>query len=96
MKHHELKIWPVFFEAIFVGHKKCEFRINDRDFQVGDLLILREYHPQTESFTGREIHKYVSHMLELLDFSPGYVILSLSDFPLDAFSFTGAQHEAEY
>lgn len=96
MKHHELKIWPVFFEAVLVGYKKCEFRINDRNFQLGDLLILREYSPETQSFTGRVLRKYVSHILELLDLSPGYVILSLSDFPVCAFEFTGIQHESEY
>jgi site-specific DNA-cytosine methylase len=42
---HELKTWPSYFEAILRGEKRHECRLNDRDFAVGDVLVLREWDP---------------------------------------------------
>lgn len=49
----ELKILPEHFAAVKRGVKKSELRYNDRDYAVGDMLILREY-TGTE-YTGRRI-----------------------------------------
>lgn len=38
---HQLKTDPEVFDAVASGAKTFEFRRNDRDFQVGDDLILR-------------------------------------------------------
>lgn len=43
MKTHELKTWSQYFEAIIAGEKTFELRKNDRDFKVGDKLLLKEY-----------------------------------------------------
>ena len=43
MKQHELKTWGQYFQAIVSGEKTFELRKNDRDFQVGDKLLLKEY-----------------------------------------------------
>jgi hypothetical protein len=48
---HALKTWPAPFEAMRVGRKTFEYRLNDRDFQVGDCLVLQEYNPETDSLT---------------------------------------------
>jgi hypothetical protein len=51
MKTHYLKTWPEYFQAIKSGEKKAELRLNDRDFKVGDELVLQEYDPGgTEHF----------------------------------------------
>jgi len=42
---HELKTWPGYFERIVNGSKTFEIRRNDRGFQAGDVLRLREYEP---------------------------------------------------
>ena len=42
---HELKIWPKFFARVVDGSKPFEVRRNDRDFQTGDFVLLREYDP---------------------------------------------------
>lgn len=40
---HELKVVPPYFEALFTERKNFEVRRNDRGFQAGDVLHLREY-----------------------------------------------------
>lgn len=45
MKMHELKILPEYFEKVLDGSKTFELRKDDRGFNVGDILILREYIP---------------------------------------------------
>lgn len=42
---HELKCRPEYFSRVASGQKTFEIRRNDRDFQVGDILILKEYEP---------------------------------------------------
>lgn len=44
-KTHELKCHPNEFDAILRGDKTVEMRLNDRDYQTGDTLHLREYDP---------------------------------------------------
>lgn len=39
---HELKILPEYFNEIMYGRKKFEVRFNDRNFKVGDTLLLKE------------------------------------------------------
>lgn len=51
MATHELKCWPKFFEAIRDGSKTFEIRKDDRDYRVGDMLVLREWNPLTEAYT---------------------------------------------
>lgn len=60
---HALKIWPQYFERIYQGEKKFEVRVNDRDYQVGDILDLNEYDPTTKSFTGRSLPRRVGYIL---------------------------------
>lgn len=43
MKIHELKILPEYFDAVISGRKRFEIRKNDRDYKVGDQLILKEW-----------------------------------------------------
>lgn len=52
---HRLKCWPKFYEAIRVGRKRHDLRrSSDRDFRVGDQLLLCEFDPEQSDFTGRE------------------------------------------
>lgn len=73
---HPLKVWPEFFQATIQTRKTWELRKNDRGFQVGDLLQLQEYDPDTEAYTGRETFSEVVYVLENFEgLQPGYAIL---------------------
>ncbi len=50
---HVLKTWPDQFQEIENDHKVHEFRRNDRFFTTGDLILLREFRPAGEHYTGR-------------------------------------------
>lgn len=75
---HELKILDTYFDAVDNGIKPFEVRKNDRNFQVGDMLYLKEItrtKPDddmekcaTETYTGRTCEKYISYILYLDDF----------------------------
>lgn len=43
-----LKTHPSPFADVLVGTKTFEVRLNDRGFQVGDVLVLQEWIPQHE------------------------------------------------
>lgn len=63
MKTHELKTWPEYFTNVADGKKTFEIRENDRDFAVGDHLLLREWEPDTQLYSGRSCEVLVTHMM---------------------------------
>ncbi|HIC0324960.1 TPA: DUF3850 domain-containing protein, partial [Streptococcus agalactiae] len=62
MTQHLLNCYPEYFEAIMDGTKTFECRYNDRDFKVGDELLLREYDPQ-KGYTYRCIVRKITYIL---------------------------------
>lgn len=59
MKRVEKKVWPEYFQKIFEGKKTFELRLNDFDIEEGDILVLKEWDPNTKDYTGRELEKKV-------------------------------------
>lgn len=45
------------------GTKTFDVRINDRGYQVDDVLLLQEYVPQISHFTGRTCRVRVTYLL---------------------------------
>jgi len=64
MKRIEKKVWPEYFQKIVDGEKKYELRLADFDCQSGDILVLKEWDPNTKEYTGREIEKEVTFVLK--------------------------------
>ena len=60
---HLLKIIPQFYTEVSTGNKTFEIRKNDRGYQVGDTLLLCEWLPEHEIFTGNSIRKEVIYIL---------------------------------
>ncbi|MFV8145198.1 DUF3850 domain-containing protein [Enterobacter cloacae complex sp.6722787] len=75
---HNLKIWPEYFAAVREGLKRAELRWNDREYQAGDILDLCEWDPNEEAFTGDLISVTVTHVADLGQWMPGYVLLSVA------------------
>lgn len=63
----EKKIQPKYFQLILDGVKKYELRLADFECNEGDMLVLKEWNPETGEYTGREIEKEVTMMLKTKD-----------------------------
>ena len=93
MKTHELKILPHYFDAVEKGIKTFEIRKNDRDFQVGDYLMLNEWEEglsdstgpekvivKERGYTGRKLTRKITYILYgngRYGLRKGYVILGI-------------------
>lgn len=75
-KIHELKTLPKYFELVKMGIKNFEVRKNDRDFEVGDLLLLREW---SGEYSGRQRCREIGYILDDESYcKEGYVILGFA------------------
>ena len=77
-KTHELKILPQFFHDVIRGKKKAELRKDDRNFEVGDVLVLKEW--ANGEFTGAWCSVTVTHIIrdcQEYGLDDGYCILSI-------------------
>ncbi len=62
MKTIHLKSWPAPFEAVLSGQKRHEVRVNDRDYQEGDQVVLNCWNPATKEYDGRVIEAVVGNV----------------------------------
>ena len=75
-KIHELKIAPKYFEKVLSKEKNFEFRYNDRNYQVNDILKLKEY--DNGQYTGHEISVQITYILQDFEgLKNNYAILSI-------------------
>lgn len=75
--HHTLKMWPESFEALWVGAKAFDIRLDDRAFEVGDTIDFHEYNPTTKTFTGRQMRRRITH-LSCWNQKPNHVVMGLA------------------
>lgn len=77
---HELKTWTTHFDAIWVDRKNLELRPDDRGFEVGHVLHLREWDPSSRAYGRRSILVRVTHVLRdapEFGLSTGFCALSI-------------------
>jgi len=78
-KVHHLKTIEPYFSDIRSRKKTFEIRKNDRNFQLEDALILKEYDPETDTYSGKFEVRYVIYILEGMGLSPGFVALGIEE-----------------
>lgn len=76
MSEHDLKCWPEYYAEVDAGRKTFEIRKDDRGFRVGDVLLLREYEPQSKTYTGRSCRRVVTYVTNFGQPS-GYVVMAI-------------------
>lgn len=60
---HILKTVDPHFEDQWQGIKLFELRLADRNYQPGDYLLSRQYDPEGDQYSGRQILYHVPHLL---------------------------------
>ncbi len=86
MKLHKLKtVQPHFSNVKYYNnqvenfYKKFEIRKNDRNYQVGDLLLLLEYDIESKDYTGDGYFTEINYILNDSQYTQeGFVILGLN------------------
>lgn len=74
MTIHELKQQPQYFDCVVEGKKTFEVRKKDRDYKVGDCLLLREW--DKGCYTTREVLVKVTYILDNPDYcKEGFIVL---------------------
>lgn len=73
---HDLKILPEYYTAVDKGVKTYELRFDDRNYAVGDMLILREW--ENGKYTGRRLTATITHILkDFVGLTDGWAVLSI-------------------
>lgn len=77
---HQLKTWTQFYKEIAAGRKNFEVRKNDRNFKHGDVLILKEWLPTSQKYTGEIMRVKVDYILYGGQFGieQGFCVMSIS------------------
>jgi len=70
---HELKIHPQYYCRVADGSKTFEVRNNDRGFQPGDTVILKEWDPEPVNSTGITPKGFTES--KPLKFKIGYILV---------------------
>ena len=76
---HILKCHAPYFDDIASLKKMFEVRYDDRDYRVGDDLVLREYAPATAQYSGQTVRRRVRYVMKGGQFGimPNHVVLTL-------------------
>lgn len=74
---HRVKCWPDLFAAVQSGEKTFEYRRNDRGYATGDYVILHEWDPTTETYSGKTLSVRVGYMLAGMGVPEDYCLFSV-------------------
>lgn len=80
MKFVELKTVQPYFDEVWNDKKPAECRFDDRNYEVGDILWLREFDPKLFWYSGRSIVCEVLSKVPKDTFAglaPGYCLMGI-------------------
>jgi len=81
---HLVKTTEEFFNGVWEYNKTSEIRKNDRNYQVGNILLQQEYNTAERALTGRFVLSHITYVLTAEQYSEGlkegYCMLSLNTF----------------
>jgi hypothetical protein len=82
MTIHNLKTWQPYFSEVIRNIKRFDVRKDDRNFKVGDILILEEYDQESQKLTGMICKAVVIYKLPGGNFGieKGYCVLGIRCF----------------
>src|ERR1035437_8263462 len=76
--NHDVKILPQYYCRVADGSKTFEFRNNDRGYQSGDTIVLREWNPEINEDDndpmGDSMNTPIGYTGKWLTFEIGYVL----------------------
>ncbi|MBO0456313.1 DUF3850 domain-containing protein [Enterococcus hulanensis] len=72
---HELKILPEYFAAILSRKKTFEIRKNDRGFQEGDTVILKNY-TKKDGYSGDYAKAKITYVTDFAQ-KTGFVVFAI-------------------
>ncbi|MFK4324750.1 hypothetical protein ABH965_001412 [Bacillus sp. RC97] len=72
---HNLKINKEFFSPVIERIKTFEIRKNDRDFQVGDQIVLNEWDEKNNQYTGKKVNGEIIYITDY-EQKENYVVFS--------------------
>lgn len=77
---HELKTWTQYFHQVKSGLKTFEIRRFDRDYKVGDELLLKEFDNEIGYHTGEICHRKITYLIRGGQFGihPDYCVMGIS------------------
>lgn len=92
---HTLKVWPQYFKPVVEGLKRFEIRKNDRDYSVGDILVLMEYIENACKYTGNTIALVVTYIFNggRFGLDEDYIIMGIH--PNIGYLIDGAEEHLE-
>lgn len=81
MTVHHLKTIEPYYSLVYLGLKTMELRYNDRDFKIGDILVLEQF--VDGQLTGLHVERLVTNVLtdaKQFGLMDGYCIMSIKPY----------------
>ena len=64
MINHRIKCVQPYFLEVWNGQKKFEVRINDRNYNVGDIVMMDCFDKESDQITGATMNIRITYLIE--------------------------------